>query len=137
MGGLRDSFVQTLLRSVAKRRYTFFLACIGVSQVPQQTGVPLMVTQEVQPAVTMQLTQSQQAWIIWQQLASPLVQVMHTPVSVISHLHMPIVKLQAQTVMPFIVTQQPTTPPASIVHRFWTMPAATLSSQTQWIFTPP
>src|SRR5262245_20568085 len=62
---------------------------------------------------------------------------MQTPDSVISHLHMPIVKLNEHTGMPFITTQQPHMPPASIVHRFCTMLQAVLSSQTQVIFTPP
>ena len=62
-----------------------------------------IITQQVQPALSMQAMQSQQAWIISQHLASPLVQVMHTPSLVISHLHMPMVRLQQQTIMPFIM----------------------------------
>ena len=65
--------------------------------------------------------QSQQAWIISQHLLSPLVQVMQTPSSVISHLHMPIVRLQQQTIMPFIIMQQLHMPPAIIVQRFCIM----------------
>jgi hypothetical protein len=60
-------------------------------------------TQQVQPAFIMQLRQSQQAWIISQHLASPLVQVMQTPLSVVSQRHRPIVMLQQQTIMPFII----------------------------------
>ena len=62
---------------------------------------------------------------------------MLTPSLVISHLHMPIVMLQVQTIIPFIITQQLHMPPASILHRFCTMPQAILSSQEQVIFIPP
>jgi hypothetical protein len=108
-----------------------------VSQHPQQTGVPLTITQQLQPAATRPAMQSQHAWIISQHLASPLVQVMQTPLSVVSHLQKPIVRLQQQTVRPFMVRQQLTAPPASMAHRFCTMPQAILSSQTQVIFRPP
>ena len=40
-----------------------------------------------------------------QQSLSPLVQVMRTPISVASHLHMAIVRLQQQAVIPFIMQQ--------------------------------
>jgi hypothetical protein len=50
---------------------------------------------------------------------------------------MPIVRLQQQTIMPFIIMQQLHMPPASILHRFCTMPQAILSSQEQVIFIPP
>jgi hypothetical protein len=95
-----------------------------------------IMTQQVQPAFIMEAMHSQQDWIMVQQALSPLVQVMHTPLSVISHLHMPIIRLQQQTVMPFIKTQQLHMPPASIVHRFWSMPAESLSSHLQVIFMP-
>ena len=62
--------------------------------------------------------QSQQACSISQQALSPEVQVMHTPSLVISHLHMPMVKLQQQTIMPFIIMQQLTMPPAIMLQRF-------------------
>jgi hypothetical protein len=39
--------------------------------------------------------------------------------------------------MPFIMQQQLHRPPASIVHRFWTMLHAILSSHEQVIFMPP
>ena len=91
----------------------------------------------MQPAFVMLAMQSQQAWIISQHLASPLVQVMQTPLSVISHLHMPIVRLQQQTIMPFIIMQQLHMPPASIVQRFCIMLQPILSSQQQVIFMPP
>jgi hypothetical protein len=47
-------------------------------------GVLFIMTQQVHPSLVMQLRQSQQAWIISPHLASPLVQVMHTPLAVIS-----------------------------------------------------
>ena len=53
----------------------------------------------------MQVMQSQQAWIMLSQLLSPLVQVTQTPISVASHLHMPIIRLQQQAIMPFIIMQ--------------------------------
>jgi hypothetical protein len=70
-------------------------------------------------------------------LGSPLVQVMQTPSLVVSHLHIPIVRLQQQAIMPFIMQQQVHMPPASMVQRFWTMPHACLSSHVQVIFIPP
>jgi hypothetical protein len=71
------------------------------------------------------------------QCLSPLVHVMQTPFSVGSHLHNPIIRLQQQTVIPFMVRQQEHIPPASMVQRFWSMPADTLSSHEQVIFMPP
>lgn len=71
------------------------------------------------------------------QASSPLVQVMQHPSSIISHLHMPIMRLQEQTIMPFIIMQQETMPPASMVQRFCIMEQAILSSQAQLIFIPP
>jgi len=62
-----------------------------------------MQTQQTQPAAHIEAMQSQQDWIIAQQAGSPLVQVMQTPSSVISHLDMPIIKLQQQTIMPLII----------------------------------
>src|SRR5580658_10345661 len=81
--------------------------------------------------------QSPQPWIIWQHWVSPLVQVKQTPLSVISHLHRPCVRLKYPIVMPLHWTQQLHMPPANIVHRFCTMLAAILSSQTQVNLTPP
>jgi hypothetical protein len=95
------------------------------------------MTQQVHPAAIMAPRQSQQAWIISQHLLSPEVQVRTTPLSVVSHLHMPMVRLQQQTIMPFIITQQLHMPPASMLHRFCTMLQAILSSQTQETFMPP
>jgi hypothetical protein len=106
-------------------------------QHPQQTGVLFIIRQQVQPALHMQAMQSQHDWIISQHLASPEVQVTQMPLSVISHLHMPIVKLQQQTIRPFIITQHEHMPPASMEQRFCTMPRAIWSSQTHVIFMPP
>jgi len=99
--------------------------------------VLFIIRQQTQPDFIIVIMQSQQPWIIAQHAASPLVQVTQTPLSVISHLHMPIVRLQQQTIMPFIIMQQLHMPPASILHRFCTMPQAILSSQEQVIFIPP
>jgi hypothetical protein len=96
-----------------------------------------IIMQQVQPAFIIEAMQSQQAWIMAQQFASPLVQVIVTPSSVISHLHMPIIRLQQQTIMPFIIMQQLHIPPASIVQRFCIMPTDILSSLVQVIFMPP
>jgi hypothetical protein len=93
--------------------------------------------QQVQPSFIMQAMQSQHAWIISPHFGSPLVQVMHTPSLVMSHLHMPMVRLQQQTIIPFIRQQQLHMPPASIVQRFCTMLQAILSSQEHTIFMPP
>lgn len=62
---------------------------------------------------------------------------MVTPSLVMSHLHIPIVMLQVQTIMPFIIMQQLHIPPASILQRFCTMLQAILSSQEQTTFIPP
>src|SRR5437763_1614012 len=62
---------------------------------------------------------------------------MQTPSLVASHLHMPIIRLQQKTVMPFIMQQQLHMPPANIVHRFCTMLQAVLSSQEHVTFMPP
>ena len=99
--------------------------------------MPFIMTQQVQPAFIMEVQQSQQAWIMAQQAASPLVQVMQTPLSVISHLHMAIVRLQQQAIIPFIMQQQEHIPPAIMVQRFWIIAADAASSQTQVIIMPP
>jgi hypothetical protein len=108
-----------------------------IAQQPQQTGILFIMTQQVQPAFIIAAMQSQQAWIMAQQAGSPLVQVSVTPLSVISHLHIPIVRLQQQATMPLSMTQQEHMPPASIVQRFCIMPAAIASSQVQVILIPP
>jgi hypothetical protein len=106
-------------------------------QQPQQTGMLFMQTQHTQPALHIAARQLQQASIIDAHAGSPLVQVMQTPSSVISHLHMPMVRLQQQTIMPFIITQQLHIAPAVIVQRFCTIVADILSSHLQIIFIPP
>jgi hypothetical protein len=106
-------------------------------QQPQQIGMPFIIRQQVQPDSIIAAQQSQQAWIMAQQASSPLVQVMQTPMSVASHLHMPIMRLQQQAIIPFIIMQQEHIPPAFMAQRFWSIPAATLSSQVQVIFIPP
>ena len=113
------------------------MAGFELSLVPQQMGVLLSRKQQVQPASIMQLTQSQQAWSISLQCVSPLVQVNMQPCSVGSHLHIPIVKLHIQTIMPLCMTQQLAMPPWSMVHRFCTMLDASLSSQVQCMRKPP
>jgi hypothetical protein len=99
--------------------------------------MPFIMMQQVQPAFIIAVQQSQQAWIMSQQAASPLVQVMQTPLSVISHLHMAMVMLQQQAIIPFIMQQQEHIPPAIMVQRFWIMAVEAASSQTQFIFSPP
>ena len=93
--------------------------------------------QQVQPAFMQALMQSQQPWIMSQQPLSPLVQVTQQPSFIISHLHMPIMRLQQQTIMPFIMQQQLTMPPAIMEHRFCIMAQAAGSVQVQVIFIPP
>jgi hypothetical protein len=99
--------------------------------------VLFIITQQVQPAFIMPVMQSQQAWIISQHFASPLRQVMQQPSLVMSHLHIPMVRLQQVTIMPFIMQQQLTMPPAIMVQRFCIIEQATGSSQAQVIFMPP
>jgi len=77
-----------------------------------------MQTQQTQPDWVMVHIQSQHAWIIAQQAASPLVQVMQTPSLVGSHLHIPIAMLQQHIIIPFIIMQQLHMPPAIIEQRF-------------------
>jgi hypothetical protein len=103
----------------------------------QQTGVPPIIMQQVQPAFRQAIMQSQQPWIMAMQAGSPLVQVITQPSLVISVLHMPIIRLQLQQTMPFIMQQQEHMPPASMVHRFCIIARATASSHTQVIFIPP
>ena len=96
-----------------------------------------IIMQQVHPDAIMFIMQSQQAWIMAQQLLSPLAQVMRTPISVGSHLHRPIMRLQQQTIMPFIIMQQEHIPPAIMVQRFWSIAAEVLSSHTQSMVIPP
>jgi hypothetical protein len=105
--------------------------------VPQQIGVLFMQQQHVHPQAIIVAMQSQHAWIILQHSASPDVQVIQQPSFVISHLHMPIVRLQQQTIMPFIMQQSEHMPPWSIMQRFCIMLQAIGSSQEHMIFMPP
>jgi hypothetical protein len=105
-------------------------------QQPQQTGLLLMHRQQQQPALSIVVMHSQDAWIMSQHALSPEVQVMQTPVGIISHLHIPRVRLQVQTAMPFIIMQQLTIPPAIMLQRFCIMVQAALSSQVQVSFIP-
>jgi hypothetical protein len=91
----------------------------------------------VQPAAIIVVMQSQHAWIMSQQALSPLMQVTQTPSLVISHLHMPIVRLQQHTIAPFIMQQQPHLEPPIMLQRFCNMPQAILSSHVHVIFMPP
>jgi hypothetical protein len=103
----------------------------------QHTGVPFIITQQVQPLFIIVAMQSQQAWIILQQSASPLVQVMTHPSLVISTLHLPIVRLQVQQTIPFMTQQQVIIPPCIIMHRFCIIVQDVGSGQTHVIFMPP
>ncbi len=78
----------------------------------------LIIMLQVQPSVIIEVIQAQQASIIAQHVGSPLVQVMQTPSSVGTHLHIAIVKLQQQAIMPFIIQQQLQRPPGIIMQRF-------------------
>jgi len=105
--------------------------------VPQQHGVLFMRTQQVQPHLAIVSMQSQHAWIILQHSASPDVHVIVQPSFVNSHLHMPMVRLQQQTIMPLSMQQHEHMPPCIIVHRLCIMEQAVGSSQEQVIFIPP
>jgi len=110
---------------------------ITAYMVPQQTGVPFIIRQQVQPPLRQEVMQSQQPWIMSEHFWSPLVQVTVQPSLVMSHLHMPMVRLQQQTVIPFIMQQTLHMPPASIWQRFCIIVQAVVSVQTQVIFIPP
>jgi len=99
--------------------------------------VLFIIKQQVQPHFIMVEQQSQQDWIMSQQALSPDVQVTQQPSFVISTLHIPIVRLQVQQTMPFIMQHIEHMPPCSIWHRFWTMAQAVASSHLQVIFMPP
>jgi hypothetical protein len=96
--------------------------------VPQQMGMLFMVRQQVQPDCIIVVMHSQQLWIILQQAASPEVHMILQPFSVISVVHIPIVRLQQHTIMPFIIMQQPIIEPDIMVQRFCIMLAAIASS---------
>jgi len=91
----------------------------------------------MQPAFMQAATQSQQAWHMAQQSSSPLVQVKQTPILVSVHSHLHMLHEQLQTIMPFIMQQQLQPQPASILHMFCKVAAATSSSQVQVILNPP
>src|SRR5262245_3994126 len=93
--------------------------------------------QQVQPHFMQAEMQSQQDWIISQHFWSPVVQVTVQPSLVISHLHMHMVKLQQQTIMPFIMQHMPHMPPCSIWQRFCIMAQAVWSLVEQVTFIPP
>lgn len=103
----------------------------------QQTGVPPIIRQQVHPAFMHAITQSQHPWMTSQQALSPLVQVTTHPSLVGSHLHIPQVRLQQQTIIPFIVQQTLHIPPAIIAQRFCIMAQAVGSSQVHVILIPP
>ena len=106
-------------------------------QQQQQTGVPFIITQQVQPAFMQALMQSQHAWIIAAQSLSPLVQLITHPSLVISTLHLPIVMLQQQQTIPFMTMQQDIIPPCIIMHRFCIIVQDVGSGHAQVIFIPP
>jgi hypothetical protein len=99
--------------------------------------VPFIITQHMQPDLQSPWQHSQQHWIISQQVLSPLVQVILQPDLVVSTLQTPQVRLQVQTGMPFIVKQQETMPPWSMVQRLCTVAQAAASSQWQVRHIPP
>jgi hypothetical protein len=109
----------------------------GSAQQPQQTGMPFIIRQQVQPAFIMAEQHSQHAWIMAAHALSPLVQVTVHPSAVVSHLHMPITRLQQQAIIPFIIMQHEHIPPAIMVQRFCIMVRDTSSSHLQVIFMPP
>jgi len=78
----------------------------------------LIIRQQVQPAFIIDVMHAQQASIIAQQDASPLVHVRQIPSSVGSHLHIAMVRLLQQTIMPFIMQQQLHNPPGIMLQRF-------------------
>ena len=81
--------------------------------------------------------QSLHAWIMSQQALSPLLQVMHTPSLVGSHVQMPQARLHWQMEMPLSVQQQLHMPSLNILHRCCKVAHDTSSSQWHLIFMPP
>jgi hypothetical protein len=98
--------------------------------IEQQIGMPFIIMQQQQPGGDMQaIMQSQQAWIIRQHISSPLVQVMVQPMSIMSILHMPMVPmLQQQQHMPLHMQAMEHMALGIIMHRFFIISAAVLSS---------
>jgi hypothetical protein len=72
-----------------------------------------------------------------QQALSPLLQVMHTPSFVGSHVQMPQVRLHWQTQMPLSMHEQLHIPSHSALHRFCNVAHETSSSHEHLIFMPP
>jgi hypothetical protein len=104
--------------------------------VQQQIGVLFIIMQQVQPHSIIFIIASQQALIMSQTIASPLVHVIIMPSFVISHLHMPMLMLQVIMHMPFIIMQQLIMPPDIIVHRFCIIAQAVASGHMHIIFMP-
>jgi hypothetical protein len=100
-------------------------------------GALFTIMQQTQPDFSIVERQSQQDWIISMQGLSPVVQVSVMPLSDISHLHMPIVRLQQLTTQPFMTMQQLHMPPDMAEQSCCIMLAAMGSSQVQVIFMPP
>ena len=107
--------------------------------IEQHIGMPFIIMQQQQPGIDMQvIMQSQQAWIILAHIASPLVQVMVQPMSIISILHMPIVPMLCiQQVMPLHMQAIEHIPPCIIMQRFFIISAAVLSSHIIMHLMPP
>jgi hypothetical protein len=97
----------------------------------------LSIMQQTQPALSMVAMQSQQDWIISAQALSPLVHMTDIPLSDISHLHMPMVRLQQHTTEPFMTMQQLHMLPVMAEQSCCIMLAAIGSSHMQVIFMPP
>jgi hypothetical protein len=98
--------------------------------------VPPIIRQQVQPAFMHIVIMSQQPWIMSQQALSPEVHITQQPDFVISTLQAPMVMLQQQTIMPFIMQHMLHIPPAIMVQRFCIIVQAVGSSQVQVIFMP-
>jgi len=71
--------------------------------VLQQIGMLPIIIQHMHPESIMHDIQSQQHWIIEAILASPLMQVTVTPISIVSQVVVAIIILQLQHGMPFII----------------------------------
>ena len=71
--------------------------------MPQQIGMLPIIMQHMQPVSIMHDIQSQQHCTIEAILASPLMQVTMTPMSIISQVVVAIIMLQVQHGIPFII----------------------------------
>lgn len=81
--------------------------------------MPFIIMQHMQPGIIIAIMQSQHACIILTMFASPQVQFIMTPMSIISHLQVPRhAMLQQQHIMPFIIMQQDMPAPGIIMQRF-------------------